>query len=79
LLVELADLWRHELAAAEPEWAAFLVQQKITPQVLRQRLRNHLGKPYLRIAPQPGASSEMSALRAAWQQARDSWLSESAA
>jgi exodeoxyribonuclease V beta subunit len=75
----LADLWRHELAAAEPEWAAFLVQQKITPQVLRQRLRNHLGKPYLRIEPQPGASSEMSALRAAWQQARDSWLSESAA
>ncbi len=74
----LADLWRHELASAEPEWAAFLVQQKITPQVLRQRLRNHLGKPYLRIEPQPGMRSEMSALRAAWQQARDSWLSESA-
>ncbi|MDP3816439.1 exodeoxyribonuclease V subunit beta, partial [Pseudomonas sp.] len=74
----LADLWRHELAAAEPEWAAFLVQQKITPQSLRQRLRNHLGKPYLRIEPAPGASSEMSALRAAWQQARDSWLAESA-
>jgi exodeoxyribonuclease V beta subunit len=69
----LADLWRHELAAAEPEWAAFLVQQKITPQSLRQRLRNHLGKPYLRIEPQPGASSEMSALRHAWQQARDAW------
>ncbi|PKM25846.1 MAG: exodeoxyribonuclease V subunit beta [Gammaproteobacteria bacterium HGW-Gammaproteobacteria-13] len=74
----LADLWRHELASAEPEWAAFLVQQKITPQVLRQRLRNHLGKPYLRIEPQPGASSEMSALRAAWQQAQRCWLSESA-
>jgi len=74
----LADLWRHELAAAEPEWAAFLVQQKITPQVLRQRLRNHLGKPYLRIEPQPGASSEMSALRAAWQQTQRCWLSESA-
>ncbi|SFP52834.1 exodeoxyribonuclease V subunit beta [Pseudomonas borbori] len=69
----LADLWRHELAAAEPEWAAFLVQQKITPQSLRQRLRNHLGKPYLRIEPPPGASSEMSALRHAWQQARDAW------
>ncbi|MDF3193057.1 exodeoxyribonuclease V subunit beta [Pseudomonas sp. 1928-m] len=74
----LADLWRHELAAAEPEWAAFLVQQKITPQVLRQRLRNHLGKPYLRIEPQPGTRSEMSALRAAWQQAQRCWLSESA-
>jgi exodeoxyribonuclease V beta subunit len=75
----LADVWRHELAAAEPEWAAFLVQQKITPQSLRKRLRNHLGKPYLRIEPQPGASSEMSALRAAWQQAQRCWLSESAA
>jgi exodeoxyribonuclease V beta subunit len=74
----LADLWRHELAAAEPEWAAFLVQQKITPQVLRQRLRNHLGKPYLRIEPQPGASSEMSALRTAWQQAQRLWQGESA-
>ncbi len=73
----LADLWRHELAAAEPEWAAFLVQQKITPQSLRQRLRNHLGKPYLRIEPQPGASSEMSALRNAWQHARDCWQRDS--
>ncbi|MDA7086668.1 exodeoxyribonuclease V subunit beta [Pseudomonas sp. SA3-5] len=69
----LADLWRHELAAAEPEWAAFLVQHKLTPQSLRQRLRNHLGKPYLRIEPQPGASSEMSGLRNAWQHARDCW------
>ncbi|WNF47001.1 exodeoxyribonuclease V subunit beta [Pseudomonas sp. SG20056] len=75
----LADLWRHELASAEPEWAAFLVQQKITPQVLRQRLRNHLGKPYLRIEPQPGTRSEMSALRAAWQQAQCLWHGESAA
>lgn len=74
----LADLWRHELAAAEPEWAAFLVQHKLTPQSLRQRLRNHLGKPYLRIEPQPGASSEMSGLRAAWQQAQRLWHSESA-
>lgn len=75
----LADLWRHELAAAEPEWAAFLVQQKVTPQSLRQQLRNHLGKPYLRIEPQPGASSEMSGLRSVWQRARDSWQIESAA
>lgn len=75
----LADLWRHELAAAEPEWAAFLVQQKITPQSLRQRLRNHLGKPYLRIEPQPGTHSDMAALRAAWQQAQRLWLGESAA
>jgi exodeoxyribonuclease V beta subunit len=74
----LADLWRHELAAAEPEWAAFLVQQKVTPQSLRQRLRNHLGKPYLQIEPQPGAGSDMAELRTAWQQAQCCWLSESA-
>lgn len=75
----LADLWRHELAAAEPEWAAFLVQQKLTPQSLRQRLRGHLGKPYLRIEPAPGVASEMSALRSAWQQARDAWQRDSGA
>jgi exodeoxyribonuclease V beta subunit len=75
----IADLWRHELAAAEPEWAAFLVQQKITPQSLRQRLRNHLGKPYLRIEPQPGTHSDMAPLRAAWQQAQRLWQAESAA
>jgi exodeoxyribonuclease V beta subunit len=74
----LADLWRHELASAEPEWAAFLVHQKLTPQVLRQCLRNHLGKPYLRIEPQPGAASEMSGLRAAWQEAQRLWQIESA-
>ena len=75
----LADLWRHELAAAEPEWAAFLVQRKLTPQSLRQRLRNHLGKPYLRIEPRPGASSEMSALREAWLLAQRCWQRDSAA
>ncbi|WP_439860247.1 UvrD-helicase domain-containing protein [Pseudomonas sp. MBLB4136] len=73
----LADLWRHELALAEPEWAAFLVQHKLTPQRLRQRLRSHLGKPYLRIEPAPGASSDLGALRAAWQQARAAWQRDS--
>ncbi|MEX6500485.1 exodeoxyribonuclease V subunit beta [Pseudomonas zhanjiangensis] len=75
----LADLWRHELAAAEPEWAAFLVQQKLTPQVLRQRLRGHLGKPYLRIEPAPGAHAELAPLRAAWQQAHAAWQAHSGA
>ncbi|MBS7664424.1 exodeoxyribonuclease V subunit beta [Pseudomonas lalucatii] len=75
----LADLWRHELAAAEPEWAAFLVQRKLSPQVLRQRLRGHLGKPYLRIEPQPGAQADLAPLRAAWQQARDAWLAHGGA
>ncbi|MGE8496856.1 MAG: exodeoxyribonuclease V subunit beta [Pseudomonas sp.] len=73
----LADLWRHELASAEPEWAAFLVQQKITPQSLRQRLRNHLGKPYLRIEPQPGGGADLGALREAWAEAQRLWLAHS--
>lgn len=74
----LADLWRHELAAAEPEWAAFLVQKKITPQSLRQRLRNHLGKPYMRVEPQPGEPGDMAGLQRAWQHARDFWQRQSA-
>ncbi|UTW06044.1 exodeoxyribonuclease V subunit beta [Pseudomonas benzenivorans] len=69
----LADLWRHELAAAEPQWAAFLVQHKLTPQRLRQRLRSHLGKPYLRIEPAPGAQADLGALGAAWEQASAAW------
>ncbi|MES2819210.1 MAG: exodeoxyribonuclease V subunit beta [Pseudomonadota bacterium] len=75
----MADLWRHELAAAEPAWAAFLVHRKLTPQSLRQRLRTHLGKPYLRIEPPPGAGSELGTLGAAWQCARQAWQDESAA
>lgn len=75
----LADLWRHELATAEPEWAAFLVQRKVTPQSLRQRLRNHLGKPYLRIEPQPAAPAGLDALRGAWRRARERWQADGAA
>ncbi|NQD94023.1 UvrD-helicase domain-containing protein, partial [Pseudomonas sp. CrR25] len=75
----LADLWRHELAAAEPEWAAFLVQQRLTPLVLRQRLRSHLGKPYLRIEPPPRAGRDLLGVRGAWQQARDAWQAHSGA
>ena len=52
----IADLWRHELAGAEPEWAAFLAQQKITPQQLRGQLRSHLGKPFPPFAPGPSPS-----------------------
>ncbi|MFI8482102.1 exodeoxyribonuclease V subunit beta [Pseudomonas sp. NPDC078700] len=74
----IADLWRIELANAEPEWAAFLVQQKITPQVLRQRLRSHLGKPYLRIEPVPSAPAELAELRKAWLHAKDFWLRQGA-
>lgn len=73
----LADLWRHELAQAEPEWAAFLAQRRITPKSLRQRLRSHLGKPYLQVAPQVTDGLELQGLQQHWQQARDSWQQHS--
>jgi len=70
----LADAWRSELAEADPAWARFLVKEKITPAKLRQRLRSHLGKPYLRIEPQPlGVLPELSALDPAWQRAAELW------
>ena len=75
----IADLWRHELASAEPEWAAFLAQKKITPQQLRGQLRSHLGKPFLRIEPAPAAQANMAPLRAAWQHAQAFWQRDSAA
>ncbi|PAV46803.1 hypothetical protein CK486_16825 [Pseudomonas sp. HAR-UPW-AIA-41] len=75
----IADLWRHELASAEPEWAAFLAQKKVTPQQLRGQLRSHLGKPFLRIEPALGSQADMAPLRAAWQHARDFWQRDGAA
>ncbi|MDP3847803.1 MAG: exodeoxyribonuclease V subunit beta [Pseudomonas sp.] len=70
----LSDAWRHELAAADPAWACYLVKQKITPAWLRQRLRNHLGKPYLRIEPRGAVSDlQLSAASALWQPAAQLW------
>src|SRR5690606_6950399 len=72
----LADLWRQELASAEPAWASFLAISRITPQSLRQQLRGLLGKPYLRIEPQPGEVELPAALHPAWQAARSLWQSQ---
>jgi len=70
----LNDLWRAELAKAEPLWARFLASEKITPVLLRQRLRAHLGKPYLRVEPaaEP-VVADLSALEQAWQCAAEAW------
>ncbi|WP_263146319.1 exodeoxyribonuclease V subunit beta [Pseudomonas sp. RIT-PI-AD] len=72
----LADLWRRELAEAEPAWARFLAQRRITPLWLRQRLRGHLGKPYLRIEPREAGQGDLSAVEGAWTRARDAWHAE---
>ena len=75
----LADLWRRELAEAEPAWARYLAQRRITPAWLRQRLRGHLGKPYLRIEPRDLAAGDLAAVEAAWERARDAWARDSGA
>ncbi|WP_027896364.1 exodeoxyribonuclease V subunit beta [Zestomonas thermotolerans] len=76
----LADAWRHELASAEPAWARYLAQRRITPAWLRERLRSHLGKPYLRVEPQAQAhGDELAAAEAAWQQAAALWQRDGAA
>ncbi len=70
----LADAWRSELAVADPAWARFLAKQKITPVWLRQRLRSHLGKPYLRVEPSGlSAPVDLSAVEPAWQRAAALW------
>jgi exodeoxyribonuclease V beta subunit len=72
----LSDAWRHELAQADPAWACYLVKQKITPAWLRQRLRQHLGKPYLRIEPRLTVSrQQLSAAGAQWAPAAQLWHS----
>ncbi|MDG9925195.1 MULTISPECIES: UvrD-helicase domain-containing protein [unclassified Pseudomonas] len=70
----LGDVWRHVLAEADPAWARFLAKQRITPATLRQALRSHLGKPYLRVEPREAASdAELSAASTAWQRAAALW------
>ncbi|MHA6491687.1 exodeoxyribonuclease V subunit beta [Pseudomonas borbori] len=80
----LGDAWRHELATADPVWARFLAKHKITPASLRQRLRGHLGKPYLRVEPREAlAGNDLDAVERAWahaarlwQQAGAEWIAE---
>ena len=73
----LADAWRHELAGADQAWACFLARSKLSPVVLRERLRHHLGKPYLRIEPRTAVdSSDLQAVHGAWDNARQCWQSD---
>ncbi|WP_415846067.1 exodeoxyribonuclease V subunit beta [Stutzerimonas zhaodongensis] len=70
----LADAWRSELADADPAWARFLAKSRITPVWLRQRLRSHLGKPYLRVEPQDlPVPTDLRSVEAAWQRAAALW------
>jgi exodeoxyribonuclease V beta subunit len=71
----LSDLWRQELAHADAAWAAFLVHKRLTPQALRQRLRPHLGKPYLRVEPNMAQTPVLPEVSAAWQRASELWIS----
>jgi len=76
----IADAWRHELAMADATWARYLAKQKITPAWLRQRLRSHLGKPYLRIEPREMSSSDgLGDAGVAWEQAASLWQGEGSA
>ncbi|WP_454254096.1 exodeoxyribonuclease V subunit beta [Pseudomonas sp. Marseille-Q8238] len=76
----LADAWRHVLAEADPAWARFLAKQKVTPASLRQALRSHLGKPYLRIEPrEPLGGDELAVASAAWEHAEQVWREQGAA
>ncbi|MNQ44483.1 RecBCD enzyme subunit RecB [compost metagenome] len=74
----LADLWRRELAEAEPAWARYLAQKRITPIWLRQRLRSHLGKPYLRIEPSELELGDLSGVSDAWYHAQGFWQRQGA-
>lgn len=73
----LGDAWRHVLAGADPAWARYLAKQKVTPATLRQALRSHLGKPYLRVEPRERVGeAELQAASTAWQAAAQLWRAE---
>lgn len=70
----ITDVWRTELAQADPLWARFLADQAITPHQLRQTLRPYLGKPYLQVEPSPQPIHfDTTHLEQAWQQAAQQW------
>src|SRR5690606_14263239 len=71
------DAWRNGLAGAGPAWARYLAKQRVTPATLRQALRSHLGKPYLRVEPRECVGeAELQAASAAWQAAAELWRRE---
>ncbi|KXU39396.1 exodeoxyribonuclease V subunit beta [Ventosimonas gracilis] len=51
----LTDLWRQQLASADPLWASWLVQKKVTPKTLWQALKDYLNKPWLQLLPPAGS------------------------
>ena len=75
----ITDLWRRELALADPCWAHFLANQGITPHRIRQKLRPYLGKPYLQVEPSPEEKAPLATpLESAWKKAAQGWQHEGA-
>jgi len=56
----LTDLWRQQLESADPLWASWLVQKKVTPKTLWLALKDYLNKPWLHLLP--SADTELAPL-----------------
>ena len=76
----LLDLWRHEVDQAPSSWARFLATKKMTPADWRNRLRSHLGKPYLQVLPSKlEYTPDLQPVHDAWSVAAQRWQAEGAA
>lgn len=73
------DFWRRETAGASGLWVKFLVDEGQTPDVWREAIRAHLGKPFLALAPLPALPDPApfeDELHAAYQAACMVWRDE---
>ena len=73
------DFWRRETAGACGLWAKFLAETGQTPDVWREAVRAHLGKPFLALALLPALPDSeplVNELSATYQAARAHWLDE---
>ena len=83
LLQEIVeDFWRSDIASASPLFTRYLVTKRLRPDLLREDIERHVGKPYVRIDC-PDEPQDVAALEAAYErafgQARVIWLAERAA
>ncbi len=73
------DYWRRRFYDIPARWANYVVNEKLDPGGLRQRLRPHLNKPYLQLAElAPGETLDClePAFEKAFQEVRRIWLAE---
>jgi len=76
----MQDLWRSEAINFDLLCSDYLITKKITPQSLQSEIKAHLGKPYLKVMPEPKIGTfkledqQLTKFREVWLKAKKMWL-----